>query len=87
MTTRNLLLRAYPGTNAVQARFASREDRGSSPRDIYFGIYFDASIILHEVLHVFTGLSDADLANRLKVTVTADNTGPIDDALKAGGCG
>jgi hypothetical protein len=44
---------------ALQAGYASREDRCATQRDIYFGYYgFEASTIIHETLHSFTGLDD-----------------------------
>jgi RHS repeat-associated protein len=47
---------------AIQAGYASPEDQGATQRDIYFGYYgFEASTIIHETLHSFTGLDDEAL--------------------------
>jgi hypothetical protein len=56
--------RGYIG--ALQAGYASREDRGASQRDVYYGYYgFDAVTVIHETLHSFTGLDDDALYNKL----------------------
>ena len=82
------LFGAKPDVQAVQARFASPDDRGATQLDIYFRAGFRAQDILHETFHGFLGLSDAQLAARLGVTLPADGTtGIISDALKNGGCG
>lgn len=61
----------------------------SGRSDVYFrhsGL--NASTILHEALHsLLSGISDANLANKLGVTVTADDTHPISAALHDHDCG
>jgi hypothetical protein len=59
-------------------------------RDIYFsgmGGMITAPLILHETLHMFTGMKDEELANRLGVTLNGSDTTPITEALAKGGCG
>ncbi|MCA1579373.1 MAG: DUF4214 domain-containing protein [Acidobacteria bacterium] len=81
------LFAAYvPG--AAQAGFATRDDRGATQLDIYFGTGFKPQDILHETLHAFFGASDSALAARLGVTIIPGvHTSPISDALRDGGCG
>jgi hypothetical protein len=78
---------ATPLLVAAQARYASSEDRGASPRDVYFGVSFFARDVLHEVLHIFTGLDDKGLAARLGVEVSDTDTSAISTVLKNAGCG
>jgi hypothetical protein len=74
--------------SAAYAAYASREDKGASQRDVYFGYTFKAEDILHETLHMFTGLGDEALGDRLGVPVKpGEDTGAISIALKNGGCG
>jgi len=79
---------AATGASAAQAGFATRDDRGARQLDIYFGSVFKSQDILHETLHAFLGLSDAQLAARLGVVVQPGvDTSAISDALRDGGCG
>ena len=69
---------AYIG--ALQAGYASREDRGATQRDVYYGYYgFEASTVIHETLHSFTGLDDDTLTEKLG--------GNISVQLEQHGCG
>ena len=66
---------------ALQAGYASREDRGATQRDIYFGYYgFEASTIIHETLHSFTGLDDDALDAK------AGGSGNLSVELERHGC-
>jgi hypothetical protein len=60
--------------DAMQAGFASNEDRGASQRDIYYGWDFDSSTVLHETLHSFTGLDDASLMEKLEGNISTELT-------------
>lgn len=65
---------------AIQAGYASPEDRGASQRDIYFGYYgFEASTIIHETLHSFTGLDDDALDKKVGGNLSVE--------LEKHGCG
>lgn len=58
---------------ALQAGYASREDRGATQRDIYYGYYgFEASSIIHETLHSFTGLDDDALMQKLGGNISVE---------------
>lgn len=73
---------------AAQAGFATRDDRGATQLDVYFGTGFRPQDILHETLHAFYGASDSALAAKLGVTVIpGQDTSAISDALRDGGCG
>ena len=67
---------------AATALYATADDRGATLRDVYFSDSFDATTILHETLHFFTGMGGDELAKKLGVAGHDD----ISDALKAGGC-
>jgi hypothetical protein len=59
-------------------------------RDIYFsgmGDIIIAQLILHEILHMFTGMKDDALADRLGIKLKNGDSSSITDALAKGGCG
>ena len=59
---------------AIQAGYASSEDLGATQRDVYYGYYgFEASTIIHETLHSFTGLDDAALMENLVATLALNS--------------
>jgi hypothetical protein len=51
--------------DAIQAGFASKDDKGATQRDVYYGFAFTAATVLHETLHSFTGLNDEQIAVKL----------------------
>ena len=75
-------------TSAMQAGYSPQ-----TMRDVYFsnmsmgGESLSAQLILHETLHMFTGLNDKKLAKRLGVTIKPGDSSEITKALKRGGCG
>ncbi|HEY0727603.1 MAG TPA: hypothetical protein VGD38_05990, partial [Pyrinomonadaceae bacterium] len=76
-----------PRLSAARAAYATPDDRGATLRDIYFGYIFRPQTILHETLHVFTGMNDERLAAALGVKLEGVETGGISEALKNAGCG
>jgi len=76
-------------TRAATAFYATPDDRGATPRDVYYApIGIRASTILHESLHIFFGSrfpDDISLANHLGTSLE-NNPFAIDHALERGGC-
>lgn len=73
--------------DAARAGYASRDDRGATLRDVYWGYQINAENIMHEALHIFTGKGDQALAAALGVDLSVKGSQGVSDALKAGGCG
>lgn len=78
--------------NAARAAYATPDDAGATLRDLYLTSRFDATTLLRETLHFFTGMDDDALGRKLGVKMAIDETGlltsgDISDALKKGGCG
>lgn len=73
-----------PYVHAIHAGYA----RGARFLDVYFNTSdYSAADVLHEALHVFSGLNDYGLAAKLNVYIGDGNTERISEALKKGGCG